>query len=146
MGTSSTYNVLVVANETLSGPELVTALSGLGATSVLIVAPALNSRLRHWMNDDANARHAANERLAAAIRALDAAGLTATGQIGDADPLQATHDSLCTFDADHLVISTHPTGRSNWLAVDLVRRARESVSIPVTHLTLEREEFDSVAA
>jgi len=34
---------------------------------VLVVAPALNSRLRHWLSDDGAARRLAEERVAAFV-------------------------------------------------------------------------------
>jgi len=40
-----------------------------------------------------------------------AAGLTATGEIGDGDPIQAIEDALRTFQPDELIISTH-SGRA----------------------------------
>ena len=60
------HHVLVVANETIEGVELVDAI-GIGGdrktTEVLVVAPALNSRLRHWISDEDRARREAALRL-----------------------------------------------------------------------------------
>jgi hypothetical protein len=41
------------------------------------------------------------------------------------------------FDADELLIATHPEARSNWLAHDLVGRACARFSLPVVHLVVE---------
>ena len=46
------------------------------------------------------------------------------GEVGDGDPLQAIEDALRTFGADEIVISTHPEGRSHWLAHNVVGAAR----------------------
>jgi hypothetical protein len=71
-----------------------------------VVAPALNSRLRHWISDEDVARRAAEERLAFCLERLTRAGLEARGVVGDADPLQAIADALYDFAANEIVIAT----------------------------------------
>lgn len=108
------------------------------ATSrVLVVAPALNSRLRHWFSDSDRARTAAVRRLQACIVSLAHAGLDAEGMIGDADPLQALEDALRIFPADRLIVATLPQERSNWLARDVAERGRRRFGLPTTHLVVE---------
>lgn len=131
----SKRRVLVIANETIEGPRLQEAI-GLGA-EVRVVAPALNSRLRHWLSDEDTARRAAGERLARCLTRLDEAGIEATGRIGDADPLLAIQDELRHFDADEILISTHPPGRSAWLARNLVDRTCERFGLPVLHVVAD---------
>jgi hypothetical protein len=48
-----------------------------GDAEVLVVAPALNSRLRHWLSDDGAARRNAEERAAACVDRLERAGVHA---------------------------------------------------------------------
>ena len=119
--------ILVITNETARGEELYEAVlaqaAGAETTDVLVVAPALNSRLKHWLSDEDGARREAAQRVDDCVARFEQAGLTATGTIGDPDPLHAIEDALGDFDADRIVISTHPEGRSNWLAHDLVGRA-----------------------
>src|SRR5438045_4044035 len=74
---------------------------------VLAVAPALNSRLRHWLSDDGEARRVAEERLAACLDRLERSGAHASGRVGDADPVQAIADALPTFAADEILIAAH---------------------------------------
>jgi hypothetical protein len=97
---------------------------------VLAVAPALNSRLRHWLNDDAEARRIAEERLAACLDRLERTGSHASGRIGDADPVQAIADALPTFAADEIVIAAH-AGRTSRLGHDVAERARRRFAVPV---------------
>src|SRR5262249_20179169 len=104
--------------------------------NVLVVAPALNSRLRHWTSDDDGARGRAKERLQRSVERLHGAGVDATGMIGDADPLQALRDALAWFPADLLIVATLPTGRSNWLASNLVERASRHFAGPILHVTV----------
>jgi hypothetical protein len=97
---------------------------------VLAVAPALNSRLRHWLNDDAAARRVAGERLAACLDRLERSGSHASGRIGDADPVQAIADALPTFAADEIVIAAHPD-RTSRLVRSVTERTRERFALPV---------------
>jgi hypothetical protein len=132
--------LLVVANETVGGAELLAELKKHakgGKTDVLVVSPALNSPLKHWVSDEDGARVKASERLDASLEAMRAAGMTAHGEIGDADPLQAIEDALRTFAPDELVISTHPPGRSHWLERDVVEHAKERFDLPVTHVVVD---------
>src|SRR3954447_10483205 len=87
--------ILVISNETVMGTVLHQAIRFRArnvAGEVLVVAPALNSRFRHWMSDLDGARAAAEERLRCSLRRLTAAGITARGEVGDGDPLQAIAD------------------------------------------------------
>ncbi len=132
--------ILVIANETVEGTVLHEAIRfrarNVGGR-VLVVAPALNSRLRHWMSDSDAAREAAEGRLETSLRRLRAAGIVADGHIGDGDPLQAMEDALRTFAADEIIIATHPEQRSHWLARDLIARARVRFDQPVLHIVVD---------
>lgn len=140
--------LLVVANETVASETLQFAirseLEDARTTEVLMVAPALNSRLRHWLSDEDGARNAARRRLAQSLHGLVHLGVHAKGLIGDADPLQAIEDALSVFAADRLIIATHP-GRSNWLARDLVGRAAERFPLPITHIVVDPSGATSAA-
>ena len=129
--------ILVIANETIESSILHETILARAGAEVLIVAPALNSRLRHWLSDDTEARRAAEERLGRSLERLTADGIDASGRIGDADPLQAIDDALHLFRADEIAIATHPEGRSNWLARNLVTRARLRFARPVVHIVVD---------
>jgi cbb3-type cytochrome oxidase subunit 3 len=134
--------ILVVANETVAGAALRDAIRRAvegGRANVLVVSPALNSKLRHWTSDEDQARAAAEARLGRSIGELEKLGISASGEVGDADPLQAIEDALRTFGADLIVISTHPPGRSNWLEHGVVDSARERFAVPITHVVVDLE-------
>jgi hypothetical protein len=136
--TSRPRRVLVVSNETVEADVLRdTIATHARRTEVVVVAPALNSRLRHWLSDEDPARRAAERRLRGCLEALARAGVDADGWVGDADPLTAIDDALAVFPADELLIATHPEERSNWLAHDLVARACGRFSLPVVHLVVD---------
>ena len=68
---------------------------------------------------------------------MRAAGMTARGEIGDSDPVQAIEDALRTFGPMRSAISTHPEGRSNWLERGVVEHAKERFDVPVTHVVVD---------
>lgn len=135
-----TRRILVVANETVAGGELRSLLerkSAGVAEEILLVCPALNSRVRTWTSDEDGARAAAQERLDASLARLHTEGVSARGEIGDGDPLQALEDALREFPADEIVVSTHPPGRSHWLEQGVVEQARLRYDVPVTHVVVD---------
>jgi GABA permease len=135
------YRVLVVANETVGGSQLLQTIRERVAerdARVLVVCPALNSPLRHWASDEDDARHKAQGRLDASLETMRGAGIQASGEIGDGDPIQAIEDALRTFRPDELVVSTHPLGKSHWLERGVVEKARERFALPVTHVIVDR--------
>jgi hypothetical protein len=141
-GAGDAKRILVIANETVAGRalrgEIVHRTEGTEA-DVLVVCPALNSRIRHWTSDEDRARADAQERLHTSLAALAEEGVEARGEVGDDDPMQAIEDALRTFGADEIIISTHPPGRSNWLEREVIVRARERFDLPITHVVVDLE-------
>jgi GABA permease len=134
------YRILVVANETVGGAELLSEIRARSqghAARVLVVCPALNSPLRHWVSDEDGARASAQARLDESLASMRAAGVDASGEIGDGDPIQAIEDAVRTFRPDELIVSTHPAGRSNWLERGVVEKARERFDLPLTHVVVD---------
>jgi hypothetical protein len=132
--------ILVVANETVGGATLRDRIrersEGVRA-EVLVVAPALNTPIRHWASDEDGARAVAETRLEESLGLLRSGGVNARGEVGDAEPLQAIEDALRTFGADEIIISTHPEGRSQWLERGVVSAARERFAVPITHVVVD---------
>ena len=134
--------ILVIANETVGGHTLRSMILEKSLDvreEVLVVTPALNSPLKHWVSDEDGARAAAQRRLDDSLAKLADAGVQARGEVGDDDPLQAIEDALRTFGADEIIISTHPEGRSNWLERGVVENARERFAVPITHVVVDLE-------
>jgi hypothetical protein len=134
--------ILVIANETVGGRTLreeVERRSEGYRAHVLVVCPALNSPLRHWVSDEDQARAAAQERLSNSLARLAEEGIDARGEVGDGEPLQAIEDALRSFGADEIIISTHPEGRSQWLERGVVTGARTRFDVPITHVVVDLE-------
>ena len=137
------HRILVVADETADSERvhatILATVCDAGDAEVVVVAPALNGRLRHWFSDDNGARRAAECRLGTAVDSLADAGIAATGWVGDADPLQAIDDALCFFPADTLIIATRPEAQSHPLTHNLVDRARDRFAGTIVHVQVDRQ-------
>jgi hypothetical protein len=131
--------LLVIANETAASELLCAAVRRQSPDEVLVVAPALTTRLALWSSDTTRARGDAAQRVRACLACLASVGIRAEGFVGDADPLLAIADALAIFRADAILISTHPEPRSNWLARRIVERARERFDVPVGHVATEAQ-------
>ena len=104
---------------------------------MLVVSPALNSPLKHWVSDEDGARAAAAERLQQSLVRLRALGVNAEGEVGDADPLQAIEDALTDLrrGRDHHLDAS---GRPLALARAWGRRVRpRALSPPITHVVVD---------
>ena len=101
---------------------------------VTLVAPALNSRLRFWMTDDARARAQAEARLLTCLEGLRREGISAEGRVGDSDPFLAVSDAIPLSPVDEIIIATHPEGRSNWLERRLPEQVQAAFPQPVRHV------------
>src|SRR5215204_1917187 len=77
--------ILVIANETVGGAMLRDRIrersEGVRA-EVLVVAPALNTPIRHWASDEDGARAVAETRLEESLERLRAGGVNARGEVG----------------------------------------------------------------
>lgn len=113
------YRLMVVAEEPLDDPGLIERIAEIAAEGsdvldpaqqpeVLVVAPTRLSLLDRWASDLGEARAAAGEVLAVSLAALAAAGLDASGRVGDANPVQAISDELLTFPAREVVLIAGP--------------------------------------
>ena len=125
-------NVLVVANETVLGEQLLDRLRQRGAegpASFLIVCP---------QSDPSRGEHLdAERRLRAALSILRSEGLEAHGQIAHPDPFTAAMEHVRDERTDEIIVSTFPGERSGWLRRDLVGRLRSATKVPVQHVVVE---------
>lgn len=131
--------LLVIANETIAGAGLHSQIREMSAEGgrVIIVAPALSSRLEYVFSDVDKPREAAQERLDASIDALRKSGIDAEGEVGDANPVRAFEDAVSIYEPDGVLVSTHPEGRSHWLERGEVEKIRSKTDLPVEHVVVD---------
>lgn len=141
-GGDGRHRLLVVANETVGGAEL---LDEIGERcrghqcEILVITPALAaSRADHWASNIDEAIVLARQRMELSVIEIEQRlDLKARGEIGDSDPNVAIGDALRVFPADEIVISTHPAATSRWLENGVVERAREEIDLPITHVVVD---------
>ena len=135
--TDEVASVLVVANETLVGSELVDTLrrrAERGPIRVAVVAPVTQPREGYVVYRDSR-RAAAGRRLDRTLEALRAAGIAAHGGVFDDEPLTAVKDVLASEESDEIIVSTHPETKSGWLRKNLLDEVRKVAGgRPVEHV------------
>jgi hypothetical protein len=128
-----TKRTLVVANQTMSSPELLEVLRRKAAEEprrFIVICP---------QSGEENGAGAA-ERLAHTLHDLEAAGLNVIGQVVHPDPYTAIQNALQFYAPDDIVISTFPETRSGWMRADLIGRVHASTGKPVEHVVAEEVE------
>jgi hypothetical protein len=130
-------HLLVVANQTVDSPDLLSALEGRAAQGpihVTLLAPVL------WSE-----REAARARLDDACRDLRDRGVESDGVLGDADPMVAVQEVWDPGRFDEIMVSTFATGASRWMQVDLPHRVAKLTDCTVRHVE-SRPAAEPVAA
>jgi GABA permease len=132
------FRILVVANEAVESEalhELIRRHAAGRPSDVVIVAPEGRSRVRRFARGGGE-RHGEIERIGRLLGRLASEGIPAHGWTGTADPVEAIADALAVFEADELIIATSPEWRSDWLAHDVVDRARSRFELPTAHVVV----------
>ena len=127
--------ILVVANETLGGRELLDAVRERAGDDVrfILCVPQNRPRAGLVIYDDA-VFDAAQVRLDLALEVIRDEGIRAIGEVGDSDPFTAAIDAVREYHPEEIVISTYPETRSGWMRKDLIERVREATGLPVVHI------------
>ncbi|HEX2110075.1 MAG TPA: hypothetical protein VHF67_00850 [Gaiellaceae bacterium] len=88
----------------------------------------------------------AERRVDKTLVRLRAAGVEATGHVGDPDPVCAVVNALHDEPVDEIIISTFPRETSGWLRRDVLGRIRKHTDVPIRHIEVPREEAEAAAA
>ncbi len=131
--------ILVVANETVVGSELIDAVkrhADQGPVAVHVISPQSSPKHGYVIYED-SVRDAAENRLAMTVARLEEAGIEATGEVMDPDPYSAITDAVAEHTYDAIIISTHPETRSGWVRQGLVSRVEQEVDCPVEHVVVD---------
>ncbi|MFP5370806.1 MAG: hypothetical protein ACLGI3_08675 [Actinomycetes bacterium] len=128
---------LVVAHRTLDSPELLEALlERSGSSTFHLVVPEYHGGLGLTYTD-ARARAVARRNLEEAQARFATSGLTTTGGVGEASPVEAAGEVLQREGAgafDEVLVSTLPPGISKWLGIDAPTQIRRRFGVHVTHV------------
>ena len=109
--------VLVVANETLVGEELIDAVrrrAQQGPIRAVVVAP-VNEPQSGYVVYRNTRRASAGRRVDRLVAVLRAEGIPAHGDVFEGGPITAVKDVLAIEPVDELIVSTHPEETSGWL-------------------------------
>ena len=130
-------SVLIVANETLAGDELIEAVrrrAERGPIRAIVLAPVSTPREGYVVYRDTR-RAAAGRRLQSTLDALRSAGIPAFGGVFDDEPLTAVKDVLQLEQVDEIIVSTHPESKSGWMRKNLLDEIRRVAGDrPVEHV------------
>jgi hypothetical protein len=131
---------LVVAHQTLGSAELLDAMQkrlAEGTCQFHLLVPELHTGGGGLTWTEGRVRAEAKRRLEEArVRFLNE-GLAVTGEIGDANPVDAVaevlrRDGKDAFDG--VIVSTLPLGVSKWLKLDTPTRVQRATGLPVEHV------------
>ncbi len=133
---SGARRILVVANETLTGDELLDAVQAQAGESALVtvIAP-VNAPHEGYVVYENTRRAAAGRRLDRTLTRLREAGVPADGHVVDNDPLTAVRDAIAQEQPHEVIVSTHPDAKSGWRRRNLLEEIRKVLGeIPLTHV------------
>jgi hypothetical protein len=127
--------ILVVANETLGGKELLDAVRERADSDTRFILCVPQNKPAAGLVIYADAMFdAAQVRLDLALEVVRSMDIRAIGEVGDPDPFSATLDAVREYAPQEIIISTYPATRSGWLRRDLIERVRDATGLPVTHV------------
>jgi hypothetical protein len=127
--------ILVVANETLGGRDLLDAVKERAGDDVrfILCVPQNRPQAGLVVYDD-SVHDAAQVRLDLALEVVRSMGIRAIGEVGDSDPFSAILDAVHEYHPEEIIVSTYPETRSGWMRRDLIERVRDATGLPVTHI------------
>jgi hypothetical protein len=132
-------NILVLANETIGGANLLNAIRERheqGDATFFVVVPQSKPRHGNVIYDEA-VRDSAQVRVDLALAFMRDEGIEGRGEVGDADPFNAALDAIGAHGIDEILISTLPATTSGWLRRDLPERLEIETGLPVEHLVVD---------
>ncbi len=139
VGPATERRVLVVANDTLGEDALLGELRRLASvphTRVLVLVPALIGASARLTGGVDELLDEARSRMNGALACVGREPLV-TGEVSEADPLEAVEDAFATFAPDEVIVSTRWERPSSGLEPRLAGLVRERFAVPVRHLVFE---------
>jgi len=102
------------------------------ADEILVITPALPSRLEWLSSATDRPREQADERLRRILGQLTELGTHAAGTVGADDPLMVFEDALRDFAADHILVALRGPQAAGWQERGLLDRLQERFGLPMT--------------
>ena len=102
------------------------------AGQILVVSPALPSRLAWLASDTDKTREVADDRLGAVVGQLEKTGAPVEGTVGADDPLLAFEDAIADFHPHHILIALRSSEESGWQERGLIEEVGERFELPLT--------------
>ena len=140
---------LVVANQTLAGPNLGQALVELaqaGPAAFHFVVPTTPPPGAWTTWSDERATQEARDRLELMLRFARHLSDAVSGSLGDIDPALAAQEAVRQYGPfDAVIVATHPPGVSRWLKIDVLSRVRSATGLPVSHVVADAARTDADA-
>ena len=139
--TQTTRRYLIVGNQTLGGDHLaetVRECQSRGSSSFHLLVPATPPG-HYLVWTEGEAMMLARLRLARGVAQLREIQVEVTGEVGDANPVDAIGDVLARQPFDEIILFTLRPGLSRWLHQDLPRRAARRFAVPITHVVAPLE-------
>lgn len=134
-------SLIAVVTPAFGCAESVEALAhevdGSGAEVRLIVPAVATNSIDGAFGEVDEPRVEARERLERALAATRAKGLKVSGEVGDADPVQAAQDALLERSADEILIFCHDDDCKEWYEGGLWRHAEEALAPPLKMVVLD---------
>lgn len=138
-------HLLVVANETVTGSELLDAVKRKAGEQdvelVTVLAPVSTPQTGYVVYEDTR-RAAAGRRLDRTLAQLREAGIPAHGLVLESDPESAVRDAFGMLDPPptDVIVSTHPLQKSGWLRKNVIDRIKKVAGdVPVEHVVVDVE-------
>jgi hypothetical protein len=101
------------------------------ADEIMVVSPALPTRLKWLASDTDETIRDAEERLAAILADLDEQAVT-SAEVGADDPMVAFGDAAREFSPDHILVAMRSGDRADWQERGLIDQLLSTFSVPLT--------------
>ena len=134
------HRLLAIVTDGLHGEEPIEEIRRAGngeGLELRVVVPAVEaSAFRHTLGDIDEPKAEAEERLGEVLEELRRSGITAAGEVGDPDPIQAAQDALLKAPADEVLIFEHEADQARWFEEGLLEKAQAGIDPPLRMVVL----------
>jgi hypothetical protein len=133
------HRVLLVADEVFLSSDLIEELKSEGLdpklVDVFVITPAMaHSVIDQELGNVDEPTTEASSRLETILDQLQAAGIGASGEVGDADPMMAIGDGVREFEPDRIIVVTHVDNEREYAEKNLWDRLGTDFHPPVTQM------------